>query len=60
MFLAQTHLDGPTSLSSSVMVLTHPSTRSLRAPGLAGEPGVLAHATIAPWNTVAGVRPRRR
>ncbi len=43
------------NLSSSVMVLTHPSTRSRRAPAHAGEAGVLAHAATAPAKRVMGV-----
>jgi hypothetical protein len=49
-----------TNLSSSVMVLTHPSTCSLSAPADAGEAGALAHAATAPAKTVTGVWPRRR
>ena len=48
------------SVSSSGMVLTVPSTRPLRAPAPTGEAGVLVQAAMAPRNTVAGVRPRKR
>ena len=48
------------SVSSSVMVLTIPSTRSRRTLAWQGEASVLAHAPAGPQKTVAGVRPRRR
>jgi dTDP-4-amino-4,6-dideoxygalactose transaminase len=48
------------SLSGSIMVLTHPSTRSLPAPAPASEAGALAHAATAPAKIVTGVWPRRR
>ena len=47
-------------MSSSVMVLTIPSTRSRRTLAWQGEASVLAHAPAGPQKTVAGVRPRRR
>jgi len=48
------------SLSSSVLMFAlHPPT-PLRAPALAGEAGVLAHAATAPANLVAGVSPLSR
>ena len=49
-----------TSVSSSGIVLTVPSTRPLRAPAPTGEAGVLVQAAMAPRKTVAGVRPRKR